>query len=772
MKCLILAGGRGERLWPLSRKNYPKQFIEISGNHSVFQDTVARNIPFCDEFIIVSNYEYKNIIENQMKAFHGISYRCIYENAMRGTTASVVLASMELQNSEFVFVVSSDCLIDASIEYREAIVEAKKKASEGGICVFGRKENEFNGRYGYIFDVDDDGKCERFVEKPESVDDINSVYRNLGMIIFRVGDLLNNVRTLQPSVYSACKAAYKSRGYYAGDITYSKEVLEKVDAISIERSILEKTSDLYCVKALFEWDELTSIEDLDKFSFKATGASVSSNCNNTIVINNSPDKAVVVNELDDAIVVNTDDAVYVGKRGSSYEIKQIIKQNPLLESYANTSTRYYRHWGYFIQLQDEHDYYVRHVFVLPGKTIYAHKHEGRHENWIVIRGNAMITLDNESQEYINHANLSIEPGTIHQISNTGNDVLEFIDVSYGDRLHEEDSLPRLTATNVNELDLGRQAEPLVKLRPIFKDYIWGGRKLIDEYGMKCDYDRASEAWVMSAHPDGQSIVANGRHEGMLFAKYIETVGRDILGWKCAPLKDFPILVKFIDARENLSIQVHPDDDYAMANEAQYGKNEMWYVLSSDEGAGLYVGFNRDVTAEEVKQAVEDGTITDLMNFFPTHPGDVFFISAGTVHAIGKGNLICEVQQSSNCTYRLYDYNRTDKYGNKRELHLDKALDVMNLNKYVPQSFSGEDADNGVVCRCKYFEVMGIDSPSEIKLEDSCFCAAVCIEGSGTLSICEVTQDIKAGEVVFIPAGEGSVTASGIGDGMKILICRI
>lgn len=797
MKCLVLAGGQGERLWPLSRKNYPKQFIEISGNHSVFQDTIARNIPFCDEFIIVTNVRYRNIIENQMKAFRSISYRCIYEHAMRHTSASVVLATLELQPSETVFVVSSDCMVEASDSYRDAIVEARRIAGNGGIVVFGRPEQQFRDRYGYIFGIDANHKVGRYVEKPSSFDgNPEEIYRNLGMVIYRAGDFLNQVRVCAPDIYGTCREAYSRRRYNLGDIEYSEDSLRNIESVSIERSVLERTDNLYAVRADFDWEELTSLEDLEKFSFRARGLSVTSGCSNTMVINESSDIAVVVNELDDAIVVNTDDAVYVGRRGSSHEIKQIMKEHPLLNKYTENSTRYYRHWGYFIQLCDDNDYYVRHVVVLPGRTIYAHKHETRHENWIMIRGRAVVTLDNEMTEYDTHANIDICPGVIHQISNPGTDVLEFIDVSYGKRLHEEDSLPRLTGTDVDELDLGHQAEPLVLLKPVFKDYIWGGRKLIEDYKLQCDYEHAAEAWVMSAHPDGQSIVANGRHSGMFFGKYIETVGRDILGWKCAPLKDFPLLVKLIDAKENLSVQVHPDDDYAMTNEGEYGKNEMWYVISSEEGAGLYVGFRRDVTAEEVIDAVGDGSIMELMNFFPTNPGDVFFIPAGTVHAIGAGNLICEIQQSSNSTYRLYDYDRIDRFGNRRELHLDKALDVMNLGKYIrqntlqniAQNISGtapdSDASREVLCRCKYFEVTGAGIPSQLQRDSSCFYAVVCLAGQAELVICDANQLISAGEVVFIPAGEGTVNimpvsdshggnaADASSDDARLLICRI
>ena len=175
MKCLILAGGRGERLWPLSRSNYPKQFIELQKNHSVFQETVARNIPYCDEFIIVTNYEYRNIISNQMKAFQGTPYRCVYEEGPRKTTAAILLTCLGLQSSEYIFVVAADHLIDTKTEtrgtllsYKDAILKAKAYAQNSAIALFGLAEAEPDCRFGYICSIDTLGHIEKFVEKPDA----------------------------------------------------------------------------------------------------------------------------------------------------------------------------------------------------------------------------------------------------------------------------------------------------------------------------------------------------------------------------------------------------------------------------------------------------------------------------------------------------------------------------------------------------------------------------------------------------------------------------
>ncbi|MBS6580310.1 MULTISPECIES: type I phosphomannose isomerase catalytic subunit [Ruminococcus] len=297
-------------------------------------------------------------------------------------------------------------------------------------------------------------------------------------------------------------------------------------------------------------------------------------------------------------------------------------------------------------------------------------------------------------------------------------------------------------------------DPIVKLSPAFKDYLWGGTKLRDIYHKPCDFDIIAESWELSAHPDGTSIVAGGQCEGMLFTEYLEKIGLSALGTKYDANKDFPLLIKLIDAKQNLSVQVHPDDTYALRHENGYGKTEMWYVIDTEPGAGLYVGFNRDVSREEVAQRIKDNTVMEVLDFHPTKPGDVFFIPAGTVHAIGAGNLICEIQQSSNSTYRLYDYDRRDKFGNPRELHLEKALDVLNYRKYEPKSFDGKVS-------CKYFNVSFVDvqEQQQIPLSDDSFYSITCIKGSGTLMLGEA-MPINSGETVFIPATDAIMSVEG------------
>ena len=277
----------------------------------------------------------------------------------------------------------------------------------------------------------------------------------------------------------------------------------------------------------------------------------------------------------------------------------------------------------------------------------------------------------------------------------------------------------------------------------------------------------AESWELSAHEAGQSIVASGRYKGRLFADYLASIGRENCGWKCQSAERFPILVKLIDARENLSVQVHPNDDYALSRENEYGKNEMWYILEHEEGAEIYCGFNRDVTREEVMRALADGSILSLLNRVPVKTGEAYYIPAGTVHAIGKGAVICEIQQSSNCTYRLYDYDRTDHYGNKRPLHVEKALEVMDFSRYeVPQFKDELIRKDSYVCRilsrCKYFECMSfqISGKTELPAYPDSFCSLLCVKGSGTLSGRDEKSAFRAGDSFFLPCSKERLKVEG------------
>ena len=784
MKCLILAGGRGERLWPLSRKNYPKQFIQIQKNHSIFQETIARNMPYCDEFIIVTSLEYRYIVESQMAAFQGVTFRCIYEEVPRKTAPAILLACMELQPSELVFVAAADQLIDTGEEicrpglsYKEAILAAKRLALAGHIVTFGldrEEKEERDQRFGWI--LHEGNTVVRFVEKPdreamETIRHSEAYLQNAGLLLFENGILQQELSRAAAVFYDQCVDAFGKRQLDRVGTIYRKQVLEGISPEYMEKLLLEKLDNMMVVECGFDWADVGKLEDLTSFYEGDQGISVKNRAKNTVVINHARDQLVLVNGTKDLMVVNTPDAVYIGRYGESDQLKEILTDHEELRPYFDKSTVYYRSWGYYQQLYEDARYRIRRVVLYPGKTIYAHSHRKRSENWTIVQGQVSVIKDGARTVCQEGANIDIPVGTVHQISNISRGQVVFVETACGEILHEQDMVSDPVA-DLNEYALGYASEPFVRLSPAYKDYLWGGRKLREIYGKNCDYETIAESWELSAHPDGQSIVAGGRHKGLTFGAYLNVVGREVLGWKCSSMTDFPLLVKFIDARDNLSVQVHPDDDYALDHENQYGKNEMWYILDCQPGSFLYVGFNREVSREEVRQRVEDHTILEILNRLPTHPGDVFFIPAGTVHAIGGGNLLCEIQQSSNCTYRLYDYGRKDKYGKERELHLQKALDVLDYGKYQVQEFESSVSQEGtVLSRCKYFEtrIYHVEQTLVLTIDDSRFRSLLCIEGKGTISCGEYKETIKAGDSIFIRAFDGEILLQG---NMKVILSHI
>lgn len=774
MKCLILAGGRGERLWPLSRKNYPKQFIQIQKNHSVFQETIARNMPFCDEFIVVTSYEYRYIVEMQMKAFQGITYRCIFEEEPKNTTAAITLACLDLQLSEYVFVVAADHLIDTACQtnggrlgYQDAILKAKEMAAQGNIALFGMKEESVSSAFGYMMDRAEDGSVGVYVEKPDSdmikvLSEGEDTLRNLGMFLFQNGIYQRELEKNAPERLKECRAVYAKRLKKKNNVVYSAAVQQVITPVSIEKSLIEQTSRRKAVLTGFQWDDIGSLEDLGKTDYHTTGVCVLHNSKDTVVINNCDRQSVVVNDMDDLMVVNTADAVYVGKYGKSANLKEILKDSQELRPYVEKGTQMYHGWGYYEQLVTEEEYSIRRVILYPGQTIPAHTHQSKSENWTIVKGQALVLLNGKRQKCSVKDNIGIPIGAMHQISNIGEENLVLVETAVGNNLRG-DNAAQETEVNLDESQLGIEYDSMIKLKPAYKDYLWGGTKLRDVYDKDCDYDIIAESWELSAHPAGQSIVNGGKHKGMAFGDYLDTIGKEAWGWKCSPLQQFPLLIKFIDAKDKLSVQVHPDDEYALQQESEYGKNEMWYVIDSEPGAGLYVGFNRDVTRSEVEESIANQTVMELLNFYPTKPGDVFFIPAGTVHAIGAGNFICEIQQSSNSTYRLYDYNRKDKFGNLRELHIEKALDVLNYNQYrLPDKCKRETDDGVILSSCKYFEavIYEVESLQKVTLNHSMFYSVICIQGSGKLSLGAKEFFVTAGESVFIPATEGILRIAG------------
>ena len=292
-------------------------------------------------------------------------------------------------------------------------------------------------------------------------------------------------------------------------------------------------------------------------------------------------------------------------------------------------------------------------------------------------------------------------------------------------------------------------EKIYKLTAAMKDNLWGGNKL-RAYGKESASDRIAESWELSFTNGGEAKIADGREMSVAFP-------RETWGTACEKFPFFPTLTKFIDAREKLSVQVHPSDSYALDHEGQYGKTEMWYVVEAEPGAGLYMGLEREATSEEFLTAVNDGSVEELLSFKEVKSGDVFFIPSGTIHAIGAGVVIFEIQQNSTLTYRLYDYMRRDKDGNLRELHVDKAMKVSDLKPYLSVECSKDD--NSLVGLCEYFETHKYKlefTNKSLNVDNSSFLSVTCVNGSG--EICG--EKISKGDTFFCPAGAGKIEVCG------------
>ena len=302
------------------------------------------------------------------------------------------------------------------------------------------------------------------------------------------------------------------------------------------------------------------------------------------------------------------------------------------------------------------------------------------------------------------------------------------------------------------------------LKPYVSETIWGGRKLIDEYHVVTDKKNAAEGWMLSCHPAGESTVVNGEFAGQTLT---EVLKRDpaLCGSNAERFEDFPILIKFIDARDDLSVQVHPDDAYAAEHEnGSLGKRECWYVIDCEPGTRIIVG-QRAKSREELAAMISEGRWSDMLNYVPIHPGDFFRIEPGTMHAIMGGTLILETQQSSDVTYRVYDYDRVQSDGTKRPLHVKQSLDVVDYEQVPPTSGKvTAPEEDGVteLMACPNFDVERVRVSGEKTLAQPWpFMCLSAIEGSGSVRDgAGVEHAVSAGSHFLAPSGSGDIRLTG------------
>ena len=761
MKCIILAGGIGNTLWPLSRKNYPKQFLNICEGRSLLQDTIVRNLPFADEFIMVTNESYKEIMESQLKAFQGLRYRIIYESRNCGTFAAVSLASAFLNASDIMMVTVSDLIIEDG-SYKDSVIKAKEIAKNGAIAN---------------------------IVRDLSVDD------HAGIYICMVGTFNHSLQKIFPDVCQLKKKARRRLKTVRRNIVVPENIMEQFPHFRMQAELFARMDNVVPVEAHFNYKDVDDVYDVSELGTAVYEKNIiSNNCEDVLLINTASKHLVVANSINDIAVVNTDDATYISDREHIDDIKAIAKEHiEEYKPYFESSKVMFRQWGMHEILSSTEHYKVKKVTIYPKMSMKLHKHEHRLESWTIVEGTATIQIGNEVKEYTKNDTVSVPIGVPHRVSNLTDSNVIIIETGIGEIMSEAEFEKKKDTDFVNiDEDSSLVSIPdIMKLEPAFKDNLWGGTKLRTVFGKKCDYDVIGESWELSAHPDGQSVIASGIFSGMYFGEFIEKYGHDVVGWKSSSLDRFPVLIKFIDAKKDLSIQIHPDDDYALEIENEFGKNEMWYVVDCEPGAFLYCGLKKDSSKEEIRERIENNTITDILNKIEVHKGDCVMVKAGTIHAIGAGILICEIQQNSNCTYRMYDYDRKDKFGNKRELHIDKAIDVVDVKKYKPFISDNKDVPEGaeVLVSCKYFEcykyVLGSDAAEAdhaSDIEDNCyntenvrntgkvnisvdamsFRSVIVIDGSGKIAVGNNTMDYKAGDSFFVTAGEKVINLEGTG----------
>ena len=298
----------------------------------------------------------------------------------------------------------------------------------------------------------------------------------------------------------------------------------------------------------------------------------------------------------------------------------------------------------------------------------------------------------------------------------------------------------------------------VKLMPIAKTAIWGGRRLCEQYGICSDYESIAEAWVLTCREGNENLIANGEASGMTFSQYLAAIGDH------TSFADFPLLIKLIDARDKLSVQVHPSDADAKALGMPYGKTEIWIVLDAEPGATIVWGMKEGVSATELEGSLRQGSLTEILYTVPAKAGDVFYVPAGLLHAIGGGILLAEIQQSSDTTYRVWDYDRRDKDGNLRPLHTEEALRVVrpiSQGEILREQFSRRvELPGRLLAAVPHFAVSECKGSFTFIVPDDSFLSLLVTEGSGKLLSKEGELSLSLGDSIYLPAGIGSVSISG------------
>ena len=300
-------------------------------------------------------------------------------------------------------------------------------------------------------------------------------------------------------------------------------------------------------------------------------------------------------------------------------------------------------------------------------------------------------------------------------------------------------------------------EAPITFKPYFKSVIWGGNRICDYKGIKQEIPNIGESWEISEVPGFESVVDEGEYAGLNLTELISRFKEELLGTGVYEKYHgkFPLLIKLIDAHDNLSVQVHPNDELAKLRHGTHGKTEMWYIINSDKDAKIFAGLNREITPDEYAGRIESKTFAEILAVHDSLPGDIFFLPAGRVHAIGAGNLLAEIQQSSDITYRIYDYDRKDSQGNTRELHTELAKDAIDYKVY--ENYKNpplpEELHDSEMVNCQYFKTRRVKLKGEkiFETDNSSFTVVMCVNGSAHIFCREGDTSLSKGKTALLPA---------------------
>ncbi len=443
MTNVILSGGSGTRLWPLSRKLMPKQFLELFDSKSLFQLTLERNENICDDFLIVTNEEHFFLASDQAEETgidtDKLSY--ILEPFGKNTAAAIAFAAMSVESDELLFITPSDHLIRNDAAYKKSIARAADLARDSYLVTFGIRPTEPNTGYGYIETNGED--VVRFHEKPESEKAKEYLasgnhYWNSGMFLFQAGVYLDELQRLAPELFEKAAQAYKNRKQTDRIHRIRAELMEQIPDISIDYAVMEKSDRIKMVPGRFEWSDVGSFDSLTEYMESDTH-SVAIQSENNFCYSDNRNKLITTIGVDDLIVIDTSDALLIAKRGESQKVKELVAQ--LKTSYPqllSVHTKVHRPWGTYEVLVEDNGYKIKRIVVKPGKRLSLQKHFHRNEHWIVVSGTAQVQVGDET--YLIRANEStyIKMGEIHRLSNPGKIPVVLIEAQVGEYTGEDD----------------------------------------------------------------------------------------------------------------------------------------------------------------------------------------------------------------------------------------------------------------------------------------------------------------------------------------------